>query len=330
MAQVHVLSFHAAYGCKHRGRCCTSGWPIGVEPAEQRVIERALHSRQLTPAPGARHQDACVFHDAHEAGGCRIHRALGHSALPLACRQFPRQSVRHPAGVSVTLSHYCPTAAELLDAPDGLTIVSDAKSFSPDAEYVGLTAAAELPPLIHPALAMDWESWWSFERLSVGLMRDAPDPLARLALAVEEVRAWSVERGPLLPHVEHAFTYARSATLPDGAPPAAAAAAVEARCADALSAVPPAWQDEAARALSAPRGRPLTEDAWRRFIAAHVFANWTAYLGEGLRAWYRAVEAAACVLEKTGDPGRTDLILRHLADSSALVTRWNLAEHAPG
>ena len=73
----------------------------------------------------------------------------------------------------------------------------------------------------------------------------------------------------------------------------------------------------------------MTDRAWRRFLAAHVFANWTAYLGEGLRAWYRAVDTAASVLAKTGDPGRTDLILRHLADSSALTARWNLAEASP-
>ncbi|MCR4373377.1 MAG: hypothetical protein NUW22_00845, partial [Acidobacteria bacterium] len=122
-----------------------------------------------------------------------------------------------------------------------------------------------------------------------------------------------VDHGPLTPHVERAFAYARNAALTTRAPSAAADAGIDARCADALAAVPPAWRDEAARALSAPRAPAMTDQARRRFLAAHVFANWTAYLGEGLRAWYRAVDTAASVLATTGDPGRTDLILRHLA-----------------
>src|SRR5687768_14493098 len=112
---VHVLSFHAAYGCRHRGRCCTSGWPIAVEAPERTELERAIEAGRLTPARSttaafaissqaegaallASAQGRCVFHDDNAQGGCRIHRAMGHSALPLACRQFPRQSVRDPRG----------------------------------------------------------------------------------------------------------------------------------------------------------------------------------------------------------------------------------------
>ena len=51
-----------------------------------------------------------------------------------------------------------------------------------------------------------------------------------------------------------------------------------------------------------------------------------AYQGEGLRTWFRSVETAACLLAQTVDPGAADLVLRHLADSAALVKRWNHAE----
>lgn len=261
----------------------------------------------------------CVFHDANIEGGCRIQRALGHAALPLACRQFPRQSVSHPGGASVTLSHYCPTAAALLERPGAFAIVTNAPAFPASAEYVGLTADAVLPPLIHSSLAMDWDSWWLFESLSVSLFADTSHPLARLGLAVDRVREWSVSDGALAQHITDAFAEARVANVvprqldEDG------------RCADALAAVPVEWRDEAIEALSAS-GAAVADHAWRQFMAAHVFANWTAYLGDGLRAWYRSVDAAAGLVARTGDPGRVDLVLRHLADAHALTARWNLAE----
>ncbi len=76
-------------------------------------IERPAHDTTEAPALLATAHGRCVFHDP--AGRCAIHSALGHDALPVACRQFPRVSVTDPRGVSVTLSHYCPTAAALLD-----------------------------------------------------------------------------------------------------------------------------------------------------------------------------------------------------------------------
>ena len=58
----------------------------------------------------------CVFLDPRRArsGSCTVHRDLGETALPSACRHFPRVVTLTPLGVSVTLSHYCPTAAGLL------------------------------------------------------------------------------------------------------------------------------------------------------------------------------------------------------------------------
>jgi hypothetical protein len=166
---------------------------------------------------------------------------------------------------------------------------------------------------------MDWESWWRFEAHAVALFSDAPDPLSRLGLAVDRLCAWSVDRGSLTPYVDRAFEDARRAEI---SPQRTDAATVDARSADALAAVPPPWRDEAEEALSAPPCAPPSDQAWRRFMAAHAFANWTAYLGDGLHAWYRSVETAACLLERTGDPGRVDLVLRHLADARALTSRW--------
>ncbi len=323
-----VLSFHSGYGCRHRGRCCTSGWPIAVEPIEQARLRDAGLIPSGPPADGptllATSEGRCVFHDPHAQGGCRIHRALGHAALPLSCRQFPRQSVSDPRGVSVTLSHYCPTAGELLEASPGpVHVTINPPGFPAAAEYVGLTADHALPPLLHPRLAMDWESWWTFESLSVSMFADAPEPLARLALAVEYTREWTVGGDSLIAHVKSAFARARGASV---TPPSPDGSRIAARCASALAAVPESWQSAASDALSTPTGRPVSDRVMRRYLAAHAFANWAAYLGEGLRTWYRAVDTAGCLLIHTADPGRADLILRHLADSGTLIDRWNQSE----
>ena len=53
---------------------------------------------------------------------CAVHRQLGRETLPSACRDFPRVVTLTPLGVSITLSHYCPTAAGMLFAP---VILSD-------------------------------------------------------------------------------------------------------------------------------------------------------------------------------------------------------------
>ena len=259
---------------------------------------------------------------------------MGHSALPLACRQFPRQSVRDPRGVSVTLSHYCPTANDLLlNATAPIHIVDDAPAFPADAEYVGLTADNRLPPLLHPRLAMDWESWWLFEELSVSLLGEAPEPLFRLGLAVEYAREWTVGSGLLSAHVRDAFVRARAAVV---SAPKLSGSRIAERITDVLAAVPGEWHDIATQAISGGPALSLSKgsrgdwDAFSgRYLAAHAFANWAAYQGEGLRTWFRAVETAASLLSHTADPSQADLVLRHLADATAMVHRWNQAEREP-
>jgi hypothetical protein len=252
---------------------------------------------------------------------------MGHAALPLACRQFPRQSVRDPRGVSVTLSHYCPTAYDLLsDYSGSISIVNNAVAFPAGAEYVGLTADHGLPPLLHPRLAMDWESWWLFEALSVSLLAEAKEPLLRLGLAVEYARTWTVDHGSLSAHLTDAFGRARAAAA--GVTHFSASQSTE-RIADVMASIPGKWLGVATDALALPAAVPVDDLVSRRYLAAHAFANWTAYQGEGLRTWFRAIETAACLLRHTADPGRADLLLRHLADSTALIDRWKHADRQP-
>ena len=128
--RVRALSIHVGYRCRHAGACCTSGWDIPVEPEVEERLQAAMRSdrcfRRVVGLPqGARvvlrTDDAgrCVFLDPRRrpSGLCTIHRDLGEDALPSACRHFPRVVTLTPLGVSVTLSHYCPTVAGILLRP---------------------------------------------------------------------------------------------------------------------------------------------------------------------------------------------------------------------
>ena len=272
------------------------------------------------PALLARVHGQCVFFEdraASHPGRCRIHTALGHDALPLACRQFPRVSVLDPRGVSVTLSHYCPTAAGLLDGlltddsgnrfPESTPGIVFDTAFPATAEYSGLDARHALPPLVRPNLLMDWDAWWECERLAVSLLTGADSPsdaLARLRAVVLDVESWSPADGPLLERVRSAFR--QDLRSPVDVSADALVAAVHAAIPADLASPP---------ALVEPRP---TDRAARRFLAAHAFANWPIHLGPGLRVWLRSIEAAWALLDAGLGVRAADLRLRHLADTQAL------------
>ncbi|MGE3345475.1 MAG: YkgJ family cysteine cluster protein [Vicinamibacterales bacterium] len=381
---IRTLTFHADWQCHHSGRCCSSNWPIPVEHDTHAAVAGAVAEGTLqTHSPAApafetvdadvllaRHDGRCVFHDGQTGGGCRIHRALGHDALPLACRQFPRVVVQHGADYSVTLSHYCPSAAGLLDAageaglkpPPYDTHAADttpathitldthttdtthttqvthtteaphtshtthSMNSSNTNHLVGLVASPDLPPLLHARCQFGWEEWLLFEELSVDLLaREAWQGLAALACIVEDLRQWAPGGAPLAEAVRRVFAAPRTLA---GSPAVMRADVVAARITDVLAAVPAPWRGTAEHAL-ATRGDAPSPRVAGRLLAAHAFANWTAYSGRGLRAWYRSIEGAAALLAATGDVGAVDLVLRHLADSSALIARWNQAEAVP-
>jgi hypothetical protein len=257
----------------------------------------------------------CVFFDAAAGRLCRIQRALGHGALPLACREFPRVSVLDPRGTSVTLSHFCPTAASLLEGPDPLAITTAAGAFPAGTELSGLDMRTALPPLLRPEMLMDWDAWWDVERRAVDLLsRSTLSPAAglqTLADAIDRMLGWSPADGPLLGRVDEAF---RDATPGDERDPVQA----EERVVEVLGAVP----DELRPASLDRPGRP-DEAVVRRFVAAHAFANWTAHLGDGLRAWLHSLQAAHALIEAGLGVRQADLLLRHLADPHALARRFS-------
>jgi Fe-S-cluster containining protein len=325
-----VLTLHAGYGCRDSGACCTAGWPIPIEADRLARAEAALAAgtidvptsarprflRQVdapadTPAILAVHDDACVFYRRAGTARCSLHRALGHAALPLACRQFPRLSVTDPRGVSITLSHFCPTAADLLEGGCRITIVENAPVFPPGGEYVGLDVRDAVPPALRPDMLMDWESWWLCETEAIALIDAAPTPadaVARLAVAVEHARSWAPGAEPLSARVRAAFDAARRAASP----------AVSVRdftdvAVHVLNAVPEEFRPRAADALGR-RAATVPPRAHVAFLAAHAFASWTAHLGDDLREWWRSIEAAHVLLGGGLSVRDADLLLRHLAD----------------
>ena len=335
------LSIHRRYRCQDSGACCSAGWPIPIEADRLVDVESALASGRLARADGGRgtvvdrprhappeapavlavERHACVFYRRDGAQRCEIHRALGHEALPLACRQFPRVSLIDPRGVSVTLSHYCPTAAALLERAEAPAIVTDAPAFPSGGEYVGLDVQDGLPPALRSDMLMDWDAWWLFEAEAVALIAAADDParaLAALRRVVEDVRTWRPADGRLNGRVSDAFGRAAPEA---GAVPAFAH---ETRLREVLDAVPGEMRaDPSQFRLDAPR--PPAHVA-RNFLAAHAFANWTAHVGEGLRAWVRSIEAAFALVELGYGVRHADLLLRHLADPHRLARVWSQAD----
>jgi Fe-S-cluster containining protein len=334
-----MLSFHAPYRCRDSGACCTAGWPIPIEPDRLARAEHALEAGTLRTAtavpmvfvrsaPGvdsapallAQTASGCVFYRAQGAGRCNIHRALGHAALPLSCRRFPRVSIVDPRGVSTTLSHYCPTACGLLDDTNPTTVIEVRTDVDlEDATDLGLDMRDALPPLLRPGMFMDWDAWHLWESEAVALIDRSEDVEAALAClrgVVERVRSWSPADGPLDRVIEHAC---RSATALPG-PAIPAATHLEA----ILAAVPPAHRPAPFQAMSSADAPSDREQ--RRFLAAHAFANWTAHLGEGLRTWLQSLEAASGLLRAGLGIRNADLLLRHLADPAALADTWSAAE----
>lgn len=340
-ARTYVLSFHAAYRCASSGACCTSNWPIAVEPdvlrglrsaAAQGTLPSGPLARALAPGTSVLTPDAhgrCAFFETAGGNACAIHRRLGHDALPVSCRLFPRVCLLTPRGVSITLSHYCPTAAALLFDPGGpASIVEDAPAFPPAAAYEGLDARDAPPPLLRPGVFLGWDAHARFERHAAQALAAAGSPeaeLRRLAASAERLRAWTVHDGPFEGHLERVLD----------APDEAAAPGDADLLAEVRSAIP--------EPLRPPDLAPA-EIAWGalapvvgRYLAARAFASWCSVQGPGLRTTVRALHAALAVLRaevraevrEDGRPldravlteaiRRSDLRTVHLASPEALA-----------
>jgi hypothetical protein len=225
-----------------------------------------------------------VFH--HD--GCDIHRRLGHEALPTACQHFPREVLIDSRGVFVTLSHYCPTAADLLFAHDGPVEIVAGPPALRRGEPEGLDARDVLPPLLTETVLMDLEGYSAWEAHMVRVLTAEPgvaeEAVARLEADLAEVQRWR----------------------PGGR---------------SLSSTIAALRKSGGRAgaIGNP-GEAAEEVVIRRYLAARAFASWEAYQGGGIA---RVLESLHTVLATLREHRRrlalkeairqTDLEFVHLA-----------------
>jgi Fe-S-cluster containining protein len=357
------LAQHANYRCQHSGACCTSNWPIHVEADRVDAIRAAIADGRLPRStvdpvvaavdlpPGASAMlgrtasGSCSFYD--EGGRrCAIHLALGHSALPSACQHFPRRCLIERDAVFVSLSHYCPTVARMaLDNGVARGIVDPPASLVGHVRLEGLDARDALPPLLRPGMLADLDAYHAWERVVVGILEDGHPPevaLGRIRRMTERVQSWNPSKGaPTLAvdsaarecradrvqvegrydedGLRDAFEVART-SVPEVLRPAVAPAGLRGRDGRWVA---PRWPD-----FSGPLGR---------FLAAHAFGNWCAYLGSGLMTVVRSLDVSLAVVrveaarlcaevERPMDEAilaaafrAADLLLVHLADPGALA-----------
>jgi hypothetical protein len=308
------LSFHAPYACRHSGVCCSSGWDIAIEQTRVPAIASAIRQGDMTvPARWLREvSDApadvagllvltddrrCVF---HRAPGCAIHTTIGHAAIPAACQHFPRIALIDRRGVFVTLSHYCPTAASLLFDDAVSAAIVEGPAVLPGGELPeGLDAREAWPPSQSPRRLMDWNSYSAWETWAVTVLTSGESPEG--ALDRLENRGPSALPGDLLSDAVSFFEIARAA-VPE----------------------PYCWPAFVASAGNDWRNQ---EAVVGRYLAAHVFATWMAYQGNGLQSTILYLRLVLAVLRcETARAGtlfegirRADLLLRHLVDREALA-----------
>jgi Fe-S-cluster containining protein len=359
-----VLALHADYACRRSGACCTAGWPIAVEPRVQRAVRGAVARGALRPhlaepfAPAAPDtppllaldaRGRCVFFQEGTPPACAIHSQLGHGWLPLACRQFPRVALLTPYGVSVTLSHYCPTAAALLFRDDrGLGVVANPPAFPAGGEYVGLDARETLP-LLRPGVFLDWDAHRVWEEHAVATLgREDLTPeqaLARLGRDADAACRWTPERGSLAAFLEHLAAAEEDGAAVQEMPFADALAAwrLAASCVPAGASFPAPVSELALTAADHVLAAwPAHGRTVRRYLAAKAFASWCGVQGEGLHTAVAFLQTALGVLRVEAARAcqgaghaldvpalrqalrAADLLLVHLAEPEALARRLAL------
>ena len=289
---VRCLSLHAPYACAHAGECCRAGWNIPIEEhlvAPLHAIGIDIGSSRVAPS---RPDGECVFFEADAGRLCTIHKRGGVALLPSVCRHFPRVVIKDPRGTSVTLSHFCPTAANLLFSGAPLAIVAAPPSLELGGSLEGLDATDVMPPLLSKDVLMDWEGYTAWEEAAVELFNvDGGGPeqaVDRLMVFTERVGKWRPGGESLATAVRRELCVVKQGS--------------EGR--------ESAWGEFA---------RPV-----KAFLAAHAFASWSPYGPGGLASIPPEVDAALKTLaKKLEDRGRatrsslieairaTDLELRH-------------------
>jgi hypothetical protein len=321
--RVRCLSFHASYACENTGVCCSSGWQVAVEERiDVTLAPRLLEAAGRLPnGPGGfepmaeppagckstlrRHASGtCWFRD--EAGRrCSIHREFGEASLPSACRHFPRVCVLEPAQVSVSLTHYCPTAAALLFAPSApLELVDSPKAFPADWPFEGLDVRTAYPPLLRPGVLLGLDGLRALEDSAVSTLAEPGvlEQLARIRSALAVISTWTPANGTLPDYVRHTFGRAAPGLGHKSADPRQIL-----RTSVPGGAPVPELPGLAARTLKFSTEADL---ALRRYLAARLVAGWIVYQAEGVETIGRYLSLCldtVLLFETVRDPAEPDI-----------------------
>ena len=292
----------------------------------------------------------CVFYHRH-SGLCVIHRDLGEPMLPATCRHFPRLAVRDARGTSISLTHYCPTAAASLFRDDvAVEIVESPRAF-PEANYEGLVVTEDdWPPLLRPEVLADPASYAAWEKHMVARCVDAElSPESVIATLARDARMVRVVQPVSSESISRAIVRLPARGI--AADPPETLESSLAHLADVIAAVPEEWRPEPdTRGLDAAyaRGvRPFWSD-WnaplKRYLAAKAFASWTAYQGRGFLTIVHGIDAALALVRveaarqcraarRSLDAAllqeafrQADFALNHLAAGDELAERWSKVE----
>jgi Fe-S-cluster containining protein len=373
---VRVLSIHADYACRHSGACCAAGWRIPVDPGLATALARAAiedvfpraarltESRDGLTVLRLAADGACTAFEPASAttpAMCAIHRVLGHDALPSACRHFPRVCLVERRGVSITLSHFCPTAAGRLFENRPIRVIEDPPGFGDSSRYEGLDAREALPPLLAPGMLMGLESYAAWEARALEVLDDdrlSPEAaLGLLRARAECLRTWTPRDGPLVEHVSQMTAVPVPGSVPVvGSVPVPGSVPSRgthlARFNDVLACVPagldhpsaPEGLDNLDREFVAPEW-PRWSAPLRRYLAARLHASWVPYQGRGLRTVVESLASALAAVRveaarRCAAAGRAldesllrdaiqmaDLLIVHEADAQALATTWSRVEN---
>ena len=208
------LNFHLPYRCRHSGACCKSGWPIPVEDAHARAITDAIRGHKVLPLVTPWLTDAKTLATT-DTGQCAFHydRCGVYEARPESCRHFPYVCLIDQRGVSVSLSHYCPTAASLLFEHEGpIEIVEGPAPIAGMEIPEGLDARESLPPRATATRLMSFEefSLWEANRIEMLYPENwgGFGPVVRRYLAAKLFASWAAYQGDgtgaVLAHVDRA------------------------------------------------------------------------------------------------------------------------------
>lgn len=347
-AGARCLRAHLSYGCRHSGACCQAGWAIPVEGGTFETLRLHFGTSPFKtggPLPQGsaaileiRPDGACVFFERERGRLCAVHRELGEPMLPLACRQFPRVALHDRRGLSISLSHYCPTAAALLLEDHAIEIISAPDSLTLSGKAEGLDAREALPPVLRSGMLTDIEGYATWERRAIDALArsdKAERAIATIHAATKRVLPWTPEAGSLSAAVDAAFD---STNAPD---PAGDEKIDLARIKQCLASVPKGLaaapiHDLEAHWPSVSRWWPEVDRVVRAYLAARLFGNWIAYHGRGLHAVVEYLRVCLAVLKieaarqqkHASVPPRqailhairnADLLLVHLSEPQALA-----------